>query len=182
MTTPAPGAAVRDLVPVASYDNYFDAQKAVDRLSDAGFPVERTAIIGVGLQMVENVLGRLNYGRAAATGAATGAWFGLLVGVFLSIFTDSLVSSVAIILWAVLWGAIACAIFGAIAYAFTGGNRDFVSASRLVAERYDVRVDAAYADRARELLGLTGQTSTPADPTRNAAVQTTIPADPTRSA
>src|SRR5215211_8253327 len=102
MTTPAPGAAVRDLVPVASYDNYFDAQKAVDRLSDTGFPVERTAIIGVGLQMVENVLGRLNYGRAAATGAATGAWFGLLVGVFLSIFTDSLVSSVAIILWAVL--------------------------------------------------------------------------------
>jgi hypothetical protein len=37
----------------------------VDRLSDVGFPVERVAIIGQDLKMVEQVTGRLNYGGAA---------------------------------------------------------------------------------------------------------------------
>ena len=43
---------------VGSYDDYASAQRAVDFLSDEGFPVERTAIIGSDLKMVETVLGR----------------------------------------------------------------------------------------------------------------------------
>ncbi len=34
--------------PIASYSNYRDAEKAVDWLSDQGFAVERSAIVGSG--------------------------------------------------------------------------------------------------------------------------------------
>ena len=67
---------------LASYPRYTDAQTAVDRLSDARFPVERTSIVGRDLRLVETVTGRLNWGRAALSGLATGAWFGLLVGLW----------------------------------------------------------------------------------------------------
>ena len=65
------------------------AQRAVDYLSDNQFPVERTAIVGTDLRLVENVLGRLTTGRAALAGAASGAWFGLLFGLLIGIFSDS---------------------------------------------------------------------------------------------
>src|SRR2546421_231090 len=72
---------------VGSYSKYEGAQRAVDFLSDDKFPVERTAIIGSDLKMVETVLGRLTKGRAALAGAGSGAWFGLLVGLLLTLFT-----------------------------------------------------------------------------------------------
>jgi hypothetical protein len=152
MTTSPSSAVVPDLVTVAGYGTYAEAQRAVDHLSDQRFPVLGTLIIGVGLQLVEHVLARLTYPRAAATGAGAGVWFGLLFGLFLSFFTVGAISDLAIILWAVLWGAIACALFAVISYALTGGTRDFVSESRLVADRYEVRVIPEHAERARELL------------------------------
>src|SRR5438094_8182838 len=72
---------------VTSYADYAAAQRAVDRLSDDGFPVEHLDIIGSDLRLVERVTGRLTKARAAAAGAASGAWFGLLIGLLLSIFT-----------------------------------------------------------------------------------------------
>ncbi len=54
-----------------SYPTYEGAQRAVDFLSDSKFPVERTAIIGSDLRMVETVLGRLTRGRAALAGAGS---------------------------------------------------------------------------------------------------------------
>jgi heat induced stress protein YflT len=51
---PVPIAA--DRPTVGSYDTYPRAQRAVDFLSDNKFPVERTAIIGSDLRMVETVL------------------------------------------------------------------------------------------------------------------------------
>ena len=73
---------------VGTYDTYLEAQRAVDFLSDKEFPVQHVSIVGSDLRMVENVLGRLTRGRAAAAGAASGAWFGLFVGVLLSAFAD----------------------------------------------------------------------------------------------
>ena len=46
---------------VASYSTYADAERAVDRLADHDFPVERVAIIGQDLQTVEQVTGKLDY-------------------------------------------------------------------------------------------------------------------------
>ena len=137
-------------VPVGHYDDYAAAQQAVDLLSDNRFPVERTTIVGTDLRLVENVLGRLTTGRAAAAGAASGAWFGLLIGLLFAIFSVSAWWSV--LLAAVLIGALWGAVFGAIAHAMTGGRRDFTSRSSLQAGQYVVTVDPESADQARQLL------------------------------
>ncbi|MFG2043425.1 general stress protein [Dactylosporangium sp. NPDC048998] len=151
---PRPGAdrdtPPRATVTVASYPEYLDAQRAVDRLSDAGFPVDRVAIVGEDIRLVERVLGRMTVGRAALAGAGTGGWFGLLVGVLLGIFAVGAWWKVVVfaIVAGLLWGAV----FGAIAHAMTGGQRDFASASELQAATYKLVVDAEHADRARQLL------------------------------
>ncbi len=59
---------------VARFDDYDSAQRAVDRLSDDGFPVEKLDIIGTDLRLVERVTGRLTKWRAAAAGALSGMW------------------------------------------------------------------------------------------------------------
>ncbi|HEV2088098.1 MAG TPA: hypothetical protein VGR21_07285, partial [Cryptosporangiaceae bacterium] len=109
-------------------------------------------IVGVGLRMVEEVLGRLTYLRAALMGAGTGAWIGFLIGLFLALFVDSVGSLLTVVGLALLWGAVAGALFGLVSHALSGGRRDFVSVSQLVADRYEVLVDAAHVDRARELI------------------------------
>ena len=63
---------------VARFDDYQSAQRAVDRLSDDGFPVEQLDIVGSELQLVERVTGRLTKARAAAAGARRGIWAGRL--------------------------------------------------------------------------------------------------------
>jgi hypothetical protein len=140
----------RASVAVARYADYASAQRAVDFLSDNGFPVERTSIIGTNLRLVETVLGRMTIARAALAGAASGAWFGLFIGLLFTLFSTS--SWLAVLLSAVLIGAIWGAIFGAIAHALTGGRRDFTSRSTLQAGEYAVTVDADVADEARTLI------------------------------
>jgi hypothetical protein len=143
-------AAAAPTVVVGTYPDYALAQQAVDHLSDNKFPVQRTAIIGTDLRLVENVLGRLTTARAALAGAASGAWFGLFIGLLFGLFSDS--GWFAVILVCLLIGAAWGAIFGAIAHAATGGRRDFASRSSLQAGEYAVTADAEVADEARQLL------------------------------
>jgi hypothetical protein len=140
----------RPTVTVAVYLDYPSAQRAVDHLSDNGFPVEHTAIVGTDLRLVERVLGRMTIGRAALMGAASGAWFGLFIGLLFAIFSVS--AWWAVLLAGILIGGVWGAVFGAIAHAATGGRRDFASRSFLEAAQYAVMVDAEHADRARQLL------------------------------
>lgn len=140
----------RPVVTIAMYDDYESAQRAVDYLSDQGFPVDRTVIVGTDLRLVEKVLGRMTTGRAALAGAASGGWFGLLIGLLLAIFGVSTWWRVVLI--ALVIGAVWGAVFGAMAHAVTGGRRDFVSRSTLQASQYAVDVDAEHADAARQLL------------------------------
>jgi hypothetical protein len=153
MTTSSSGSVTTELVPVGSYRSYEDAQRAVDHLSDEGFPVQGVRIVGVGLKLVEQVLGRLTMLSAAGRGALVGAWFGLLIGLFFGIFAPGAMSFLAIVLWAVLWGAVAGALYGLVAHAMTRGQRDFLSTAQLAADRYEVDVPADLADRARTLIG-----------------------------
>ena len=150
MTAPEPGARP-PTVTVAVYLDYASAQRAVDYLSDNGFPVERAAIVGTDLRLVERVLGRMTIARAALAGAASGAWFGLFIGLLFALFTTR--GWLLVILTGLLIGAVWGAAFGATAHAMTGGQRDFTSSSHLVAERYAVTVTAEHADRARQMLG-----------------------------
>ena len=150
MRGPRPGLALEFPQSLGVYDDYAAAQQAVDYLSDNHFPVERAAIIGTELRLVENVLGRLTTGRAALAGAASGAWFGLLIGLLFAIFTVT--AWWAVMLTAVLVGALWGAVFGAIAHAMSGGRRDFTSRSSLQAGQYVVMVDGEHAEPARQLL------------------------------
>lgn len=145
---------------VAGFGTYAEAQRAVDQLSDQKFPVERTLIVGVGLRLVEKVLGRLTYLRAAWMGIGGGAWFGLLIGLFFAIFTPG-AFPIVLVLWGLIWGAVAGAIFGLVGHAFTGGKRDFLSSSSIVADRYEVLVESPYAAEARRLLNVGTAQQTP---------------------
>jgi uncharacterized membrane protein len=140
---------------LASYTSYGQAQLAVDHLSDSAFPVEHTAIVGRDLSLVEQVTGRMTKTRAAAMGAVAGAWFGLFIGLFIGLFTIGPVW-LSLVLTGLVIGAVWGAIFGFVAHWATRGQRDFASASAIVAARYDLTVADAYADRARQLLSSLG--------------------------
>lgn len=136
---------------VGSYPTYVKAQQAVDFLSDNHFPVQHTAIIGSNLRLVENVTGRLTYGRAFGAGALSGAWFGVLVGLALALFSSG-GSALAIIPFAVVGGAIFGGLFGLASYSATGGKRDFTSRSQVVAGQYDVTCAPDKAEDAKNML------------------------------
>lgn len=144
-----PGAA-RPATVLGRFPSYAEAQRLVDHLSDRGFPVQHTRIVGTGLRLVEQVTGRVTTARAALGGVATGAWFGLFIGLLLGIFTDDsawfgvLVTAVAI---GAVWGAA----FGFVSHWATKGRRDFASIQTMQAEEYRVEVDAAHAAEAERL-------------------------------
>ncbi len=147
-------SAITDRPVLVSYDSYTDAQAAVDTLSDNKFPVQHVAIVGVDLRLVEAVLGRMSWGRAALSGMATFAWFGVLVGLFVSFFGGEESSVLQLVLIGLLLGAAFGIVFGMVSYAFTGGKRDFVSRQALQATRYDVHCDSEVMAQARQVLGI----------------------------
>jgi hypothetical protein len=139
---------------VASLPTYEQAQRAVDYLSDEKFPVERVAIVGEGLRLVEQVTGRWSWGRAALDGLLSGVFIGLLLGWLFGMFNlvNPLVSTMMLALYGLILGAVIGAIAGLVGYAISGGQRDFTSVSMMQADRYNVLVDADSADDAQRLL------------------------------
>src|SRR3984885_10038161 len=140
---------------VARFDDYDSAQRAVDRLSDDGFPVEKLDVVGSDLQLVERVTGRLTTGRAASAGALSGLWAGLLFGILLGLFTSGH-SFLAVAATGAALGVIWGAVFGYVAHARTRGQRDFSSVRQLVATRYDLIAREGTVDRARTMLSEAG--------------------------
>ncbi len=140
-------------ITVATYTIYREAQRAVDHLSDSGFPVERVAIVAEGLRLVEQVTGRLNWGRAALGGAVSGALIGAFFGALLGLLgLAPLGSALVLVVYGLIVGAFAGSVLALISYAFTGGRRDFTSTGGLQADRYMVMVDPEFAPRAAELV------------------------------
>jgi hypothetical protein len=140
---------------VGRFDDYESAQRAVDRLSDDGFPVEKLDIVGSGLRLVERVTGRLTRARASGAGALSGLWAGLLFGILLGLFTSGhsfLATTVTAAALGTGWGAV----FGYVAHARTRGQRDFSSVSALAATHYDLIAREGTIDRARFMLGEAG--------------------------
>lgn len=157
MTTDSASAAMPTVAAnervLAEYATYPEAQRLVDQLSDAKFPVEHVRIVGVGVTTVEQVTGRMTKGRAALAGAASGGWFGLLIGLLFGIFTIG-PAWFSVLLTALLIGAFWGALFGFVAHWTTRGRRDFSSAHGLQAQLYSVRVDAEYAAEAARVASL----------------------------
>lgn len=137
---------------IASYSTYAEAERAVDRLADEGFAVRRSAIVGRGLRSVEQVTGRMTPGRAALTGAAEGGLIGLLFALLFGIFFTG-PDFAELVLYSVVVGVGLAAPLGALAqYVYSGGRRDFVSATRIEADRYELEVEAKSAGEATRLL------------------------------
>jgi hypothetical protein len=140
---------------VARFDDYEAAQRAVDRLSDDGFPVEQLHIIGSDLRLVERVTGRMTKARAAGAGAVSGLWIGLLIGILFGVFTTGNAWLAVVAIGAglgVAWGAV----FGFVAHLMTRGQRDFSSLRALSAARYDVVAREGSTERARAMLDQAG--------------------------
>jgi hypothetical protein len=140
---------------VASYGTYEEAERAVDRLADLDFPVERVAIVGQDLQTVEQVTGKLDLPSAAWRGALSGAIPGALLGWLFGLFdwANPVVSGLVLALYGLLIGAVIGAIVGMIAYAMQGGRRDFASLTVMRPQRYEVVVDDEVAEQAARLVG-----------------------------
>lgn len=137
---------------IASYSDYTSAERAVDWLSDQGFAVERSAIVGSGLRSVEQVRGRMTGGRAVFLGAGHGALIGSLFAFLFGVFFTG-PGFAGLLLYALVVGAVFGALLGAVAqYAASGGRRDFVSSMQIEADRYEVQADGAVADEATRLL------------------------------
>src|SRR5690349_5432601 len=139
---------------VAAYQTYGEAERAVDHLSDRGFPVQRVAIVGEDVRLVEQVVGRLNYGRAALTGAGSGALAGALVGWIFGLldWVRPLITSLALAAYGLVMGAVVGAVFSMLTYALQRGRRDFASVRGLVPSRYEVKADSEVAEEAARLL------------------------------
>ncbi|WP_188113952.1 general stress protein [Streptomyces apricus] len=139
---------------VASYTTYQEAEKAVDHLSDRGFPVERVAIVGRDVQLVEQVTGRMGPGGAALHGAASGALPGALIGWIFGLLNwlDPVVSGLLLALYGLIFGALVGALIGLLTHLSQRGRRDFASVSFMQPSRYDVVVDDTVAADAVRLL------------------------------
>ncbi len=139
---------------IASYDNYADAEAAVDHLADRKFPVERIAIVGQDVKLVEQVTGRLSYPIAAAHGAAAGALPGALIGWLFGLldWIDPLTSGLLLALYGLVFGAVVGGLLNTVVFAMQRGRRDFTTITVMQPSRYDILADAEEADRAiREL-------------------------------
>jgi uncharacterized membrane protein len=153
---------------VATFDNYADAERAVDYLSDRRFEVNRVAIVGRDMEYHEQVLGRLNYGGAALRGAGSGALVGALIGWAFGLFNwiEPVVSALVLAAYGLVFGAIVGALLGLLLHALHRGGRDFHSVSEVRPAHFDVVADASVADQAIRLLGGEVEINeTPAAPT-----------------
>lgn len=146
-----PGAGTTTKTTVATYGGYPEAERAVDFLSDRGFPVERVAIVGTGLKTVEQVAGRLTTGTATLQGAGQGAMLGLLFGLLFGLFFSG-PAFFGVVLYGLVAGAVFGAILGAVGHAAQRGRRDFSSVRGMTAERYELQVDHEVSARAKQLL------------------------------
>lgn len=149
---------------VARFDDYAGAQRAVDRLSDDGFPVEKLDIVGSDVRVIERVTGRLTTARSAVTGAFSGLWLGLLIGLLLGLVTSGRAWLGVIVLAAglgALWGAV----LGSITHAAKRGQRDFRSVRTLTAGHYDLIAREGTVDKARLMLSEAGLLPPAAVPT-----------------
>jgi hypothetical protein len=140
---------------MATFDNYADAERAVDYLADQRFEVDRVAIVGRDLELVEQVTGRMNYGWAALRGAISGGLVGALIGWIFGLFNwlHPLIAGLVLACYGLVFGAIVGALIGLLLYALQRGRRDFSTVTSLQPGHYDIVADVAVADRAVQLLG-----------------------------
>lgn len=149
---PRPGLDLEYPRSLGLYENYEQAQRVVDYLSDHDFAVGNVAIVGTDLRSVERVTGRLTRGKVAAAGALSGFWMGLFVGIAFALFSTK--GQIGFLFTTPVLGAVFGLVYGQLGFtAITrGGTRDFSSISQVIATKYEVLVEHRHAEAARTLL------------------------------
>jgi len=150
---PTTGYETESEILLESYRSYDAVERAIDHLSDEGFPVEQLRVVGQGVTTVEHIEGRMTNGKAAINGAGAGIWTGLLFGLLLALFLPA-PDMAAILLAGVVFGAAWGGALGFAAHWSTHGRRDFTSRKSIEATRYDLMVDRDFEDQARMKLAL----------------------------
>lgn len=156
MTNPSPFARPGAPLTVphgdvlGTYDSYPEAQKVVDRLAKADFPVAKLAIVGNNLTSVEIVTRKRSWNRAAFSGVLSGAWLGIFLGLLLSLisptFTWQLFAA------AVFIGAALGLFLQLIGYAVSRRSRDFESVSQVIAANYQIVLEPGHLAQAQDAL------------------------------
>ena len=164
---PSDRAQIRGMSSLATFTDESGARDLVDRLSDSGFDVGRSAIVWHGLRRVERVTGRRTVWTAAGEGALAGAWFGSFFGLLLALFAD--VGDSVDVVWTVLAYLVSGAVLGAVWFGgvhwSTRGRRDFSSVGVLDADRFEVVVAPDLLAEAQRIHGTAGSRATdPAPP------------------
>lgn len=136
---------------VATVTEYEAAQKLVSQLIAGEIPARAIAIVGVGVQTVERVTGRLGYANAARSGAVNG----VLIGLFLSaifVLGNPAVPMQAFV--GILFVGVAIGmILSLITYSIVRRRRDYASVMQLKADHYEVTVLSDSVGKARQVLG-----------------------------
>jgi len=136
---------------VGIYDTYEDAQKAVDHLADANFPVRNLCIVGTDLKSIERVLGPRNWGTVIGSGVQSGISTGLMVTLLMWLFLPG-ADFLVLLLTALGIGILIGIAMAALGYWMSQGKRDFTSVTQTIATKYEVLCEHKVAAQARELL------------------------------
>jgi hypothetical protein len=146
---------------VATFETHSEAERAVEALADAGFPVETGAIVARGVQLVEQVTGRTTSLRAAVKGAVIGAIAGTVVGLgYGSLGPIDL--GVGLADWGLVLGATTGAIVSWAAHVAEHDGPVFKSTSAFRAAAFDVVVTENGAEAAR----IVGEAQRPSETTQ----------------
>src|SRR3954469_21655018 len=142
MAAALPAGLITSRRTVTPAPDYPGAERAIDWLSEQGFPVEHAAIVGTGLRYVEEVSGRRTTGGAVLYGAGLGALFGLAWGL---LFTLDKGSFLGVVDYSVVIGIVFGTAAGLVGHS---AGHDFAWAVDMRAERYEAQIDDGFADAA----------------------------------
>jgi hypothetical protein len=141
---------MNDRIVVRCYSNYQDAKRAVDRLQVASIPRKRITVFGRGLRWREAFTATRLVKAAAVGGAVLAASVALILWAFSGL--DNAFSWVGAVLAGAGLGALVGTALGVLAWLATRRDPAVPETGHVDVDHYEVLVEMAHADRARELL------------------------------
>lgn len=140
---------------IGVFAHYDDARKLVNRLLSGGIPAQSVAIVGGGVTLVERVVARYGYGRAALAAALTGSWIGVIAGLLFTVTTPG--ESLAPLAAGGLIGAGLGMMVGMVLYTTRGSDRPtFRSHQHIIASSYRIVVDSEVGGKAKRVAASEG--------------------------
>jgi len=157
------GGAIPNGQVIAELPSYGEAVAYVEQLLRGDFAATAIAIVGSELTTVERVRARISYARVAINGAMIGGFVGLILSFFnesastgtgtgtgTGTSTTTTLSSQQTSAATIILGAGVGMAIQMLRFALTKNKRGFLSASMVVAKKYDIMVPSALASAAAE--------------------------------